>query len=60
MHVSAQPIDKLQDHARFRLNDTFHHDLAGSISDRDRNAFLVDSMPIYLVLVIKGVPFWRS
>ena len=41
MHVSAQPIDKLQDRARFRLDDAFHHDLAGSIPDRDRNTFLV-------------------
>jgi hypothetical protein len=41
MHVPAKPFDKLQDHARFRFDDTFHHDLAGSIPDRDRNAFLV-------------------
>jgi hypothetical protein len=41
MHVSAQPIDKLQDQVRFRLDDAFHDYLAGSISDRDRNAFLV-------------------
>ena len=41
LHVSAQPIDKLQSHAGFGLNNTFHHHLAGSISDRNRNAFLV-------------------
>ena len=41
MHVSTQPIDKLQNRARFRLDDAFHHDLPGSISDRDRNTFLV-------------------
>jgi hypothetical protein len=29
--ASAQPIDKLQNHAGFRLDDTFHHDLSGSI-----------------------------
>ena len=40
MHVSAQPVDKLQKHARFRLDDTFHHDLPGTIQDRNRNAFL--------------------
>jgi hypothetical protein len=35
LHVSAQPIEKLQNGVRFRLDDTFHHDLAGSIPDRD-------------------------
>jgi len=41
MHVSAEPFEKLHDHVRFRLDDTFHHDLAGSIPNRQRNAFLV-------------------
>jgi len=41
VHVSAQPLDKLQNHARFRLDDTFHHDLPGIIPDGNRNAFLV-------------------
>src|SRR5437899_3417541 len=41
MYISAQPFDKLQDRARFRLDDSFHHNLAGSIPDRHRNAFLV-------------------
>src|ERR1700758_3722498 len=41
MHVSMQPFHKLQDRARFRLDDSFHHNLAGSIPDRHRNAFLV-------------------
>jgi hypothetical protein len=41
VQVSAQSIEKLQNHAGFRFDHTFHHDLAGSISDRNRNAFLV-------------------
>src|SRR5215470_10943386 len=41
MHVSAQPLDKLYDHARPGFDDTFHHDLAGSIPNRDRDVFLM-------------------
>src|ERR1700757_5167468 len=41
VYLSTQSINKLQDHARFGLDDAFHRDLAGSIPDRDRNAFLV-------------------
>src|SRR5229473_6006278 len=41
VQISAQPVDKLQNHARFRLDDTFHHDLPGIIPDGNRNAFLV-------------------
>ena len=32
LHVSAQPVDKLQDHAGLRLDHAFHHDLPGSHS----------------------------
>jgi hypothetical protein len=32
---------KLQDRARFRINDAFHHDLSGTIRHHDRNTFLV-------------------
>src|SRR5271156_5105207 len=39
--VSVQPIDKLQNHAGLRLDDTFHHDLSCTIPHRNRNAFLV-------------------
>src|SRR5215469_5567536 len=41
VYLSAQPIDKVQDHVRFGFDDTFHHDLPGSIPDRDRDAFLM-------------------
>src|SRR6516165_7936719 len=41
VHLSTQPINKLQDHAGFGLDDTFDHDLAGRIPDRDRDAFLM-------------------
>jgi tetratricopeptide (TPR) repeat protein len=41
LHVSAQPIDKLQNRARFRLDETFHPDLSCAIHHRNRNAFLV-------------------
>jgi hypothetical protein len=36
-----QPVGELQDRVCFRPDDTFLHDLAGSISDYRRNAFLV-------------------
>src|SRR6266851_6967278 len=41
VQVPAQPVHKLQNHAGFRLDDAFHHDLSGSIHDRARNTFLV-------------------
>ena len=41
LQVSARPIDKLQNHARFRLDHAFHHPLSRTISHRNRNAFLV-------------------
>src|SRR5215467_486006 len=41
LQVSTQSIEKLQNGVGLRLDDTFHHDLAGRISDRNRNAFLV-------------------
>jgi hypothetical protein len=40
VHLSTQPINKLQDYAGFGLDDTFHH-LTGRIPDRDRDAFLM-------------------
>src|SRR5215510_8864990 len=42
LQVSAQPVDKLQDHAGFGFDDRFHHYLAGRIPDSNRNAFLVN------------------
>jgi hypothetical protein len=42
LQISAQPVDELQNDARFSLDDAFHHDLSRSIHDRDRNAFLVN------------------
>jgi len=41
LDLSALPIDKAQDRVRFGFDDAFHHDLAGSIPDRDRDAFLM-------------------
>jgi len=41
LQVSAQPIDKLQNHARFCLDDAFHHDLSCTIPHRNRNAYIL-------------------
>jgi hypothetical protein len=41
MQLTAQPVDKIQNDVRFRLDHTFHHELPGIIPDRNRNAFLV-------------------
>jgi len=41
VQVSAQAIDKPQNHAGFRLDYTFHYDLSCIIYHRNRNAFLV-------------------
>jgi hypothetical protein len=60
LHVSAQPSDKLQNHARFRFDDTFHHDLSGIIPDSYRNAFLMNVHADIFSASHKGVPFWRS
>jgi len=48
LHLSAESIKKLQNGVRLCLDDTFHDDLAGSIPDRHRNAFLV--MPLAALL----------
>ena len=42
LQVPAQATKKLQNRARFGLDHTFHNDPAGSIPDRDGDAFLVD------------------
>ena len=41
LQFSAQPIEKLQNGVHVRLDDTFQHDLAGGIPDRERNVFIV-------------------
>src|SRR6266851_1759437 len=41
LQLTAQPVDKIQNDVRFRLDHTFHHELPGIIPDRNRNAFLV-------------------
>src|SRR5246500_5898675 len=59
MHVSAQPIDKFQDHVRFGFNDTFHHHLPSSIPDCDRDAFLMYVHADIFTASHKGcTPFW--
>ena len=60
LQISAQPIDKLQNHARFGLDHAFHHDLSGTIHHRNRNAFLVHIHADILLLSIEGVPFCRG
>src|SRR6516164_7311897 len=39
--ISAQPVDELQNGARFGLDDAFHHYLADRVPHTNRNAFLV-------------------
>src|SRR5262249_1366418 len=59
VYLSTQSINKLQDHARFGLDDAFHHDFAGSIPDRDRDAFLVHvHADIFTASHKGGAPFW--
>src|SRR6202522_2137311 len=41
LQISAQPIDKLQNHAGLGLDHAFHHNLSGSIPHRNRNTFLM-------------------
>jgi hypothetical protein len=53
--LSAESIKKLQNGVRLCLDDTFHDDLAGSIPDRHRNAFLVHIHPdIFNIASHKG------
>jgi hypothetical protein len=40
LQIPTQPMDKLQNHAGFGFDDAFHHYLAGSIPDGNRNTFL--------------------
>src|SRR5258707_15048814 len=37
MQISTQTVDELQNRARFRLDDTFHHGLPSSAYHRNRN-----------------------
>jgi hypothetical protein len=39
--ISAQPVDKLQNHAGLCFDDGFHHHLADGVPHASRNAFLV-------------------
>jgi hypothetical protein len=55
--IPAQPVDELQNRARFGLDDAFHHYLANRVSHCNRNAFVCTSIPIYLTLVIQGCSF---
>src|SRR5258707_14092474 len=41
VHISTQPVDELQKHARLSLYDAFHHEFSSSIHHCDRNTFLV-------------------
>jgi hypothetical protein len=62
----AQPAHKLQNRAGFRFEDTFHHDLSGSIHDRARNTFLPESCPSFIgaghkrVFLAAGVEYEHS
>src|SRR5713226_9262168 len=58
LQVSAQPIDKRQNHAGLRFDDAFHHDLSSTIHHRNGNAFLVHiHADIFGTRVIKGCSF---
>ena len=41
-HVSAQPLDKLQNGHRLRFDDGLHYQLSCGVHHRDRDRFLVD------------------
>src|SRR5260370_25300761 len=41
VHISTQPVDELQKHAPFGLDDAFHYEFSNSIHHCDRNTFLV-------------------
>ena len=45
VQISPQPVEKLQNHARFCFDDRFHHHLAERISGGNRNTFLVHIHP---------------
>jgi hypothetical protein len=56
LQISAQPLDELQNGARFRLDDAFHHDLSSRIHHGDRNAF-----PVHIHAdILFAIHNWRS
>ena len=55
VQISMQPVDKLQNDARFRLDDTLQHHLAGRIHDRDRDTFLVNTGTAYRNVAFAGI-----
>jgi hypothetical protein len=60
LQTATQPVDKLQHGARFGLDDAFHHYLAAKFRTAIEMLSLCTSMPIFLVLVIEGVPCRRD
>jgi hypothetical protein len=41
VQIATQSVEKLQNYTGFRLDDAFHHHLAGGVHHRNRNTFLV-------------------
>jgi hypothetical protein len=60
VQIPAQPVDTLQNHVGFRLDDAFHHDLSRSVHHRDRDAFLVHVHTDIFSARHKGCPFWKG
>src|ERR1700741_1190156 len=58
VQIPAQPVDTLQNHVGFRLDDAFHHDLSHSVHHRDRDAFLMYVHTDIFSASHKGCPFW--
>ena len=59
VQASAQPVNKLQNRCRFRLEDRFHHQLAGGIQNRSRDRCLVNIQPNILGVIHEGAPSCR-
>ena len=57
VQIPAQPVDKLQNHAGFRFDEAFHHDLPGRIPHGDRNAVLVHIHGNVFATIHRGCSF---
>jgi hypothetical protein len=59
VQTAAQAANKLENRFGFRFEDSFHHQLAGSIQNGRGDRCLVNIQPNILVIIYEGAPCCR-
>ncbi len=60
VQTAAQTVNKLEDGARFRFQDSFHHQLTGRVQNRRRDRCLMNIQPNILGVIHEGAPSCRD